>query len=148
MSGKFPDSFALFDADHRLVDWNEGFVQEYRRIGLALTRGLSYAEMLRAARANLTPEELSAVHSDFEDIERELQQRLAGFGEERTSEYRTPTGRIVRIDEQRSLSGGVLRSARHSRAISACFWNRSFPSARYAGAWALARAGETGFMPG
>jgi PAS domain S-box-containing protein len=112
MSGRFPDSFALFDADHRLVDWNEGFVQEYRRIGLALTRGLSYAEMLRAAQARLTPEELSAGHAEFDDIERELQERLAGFGEERTSEYRTPTGRIVRIDEQRSLSGGVLRSAR------------------------------------
>jgi PAS domain S-box-containing protein len=112
MSGRFPDSFALFDADHRLVDWNEGFVQEYQRIGLTLTRGLSYAEMLRAAQARLTPEELSAGHADFDDIERELQDRLAGFGEERTSEYRTPAGRIVRIDEQRSLSGGVLRSAR------------------------------------
>jgi PAS domain S-box-containing protein len=112
MSGRFPDSFALFDADHRLVDWNEGFVQEYRRIGLALTRGLSYAEMLRAARVSLTPEELSAGHPGFDDIERELQERLAGFGEPRTSEYQTPTGRIVRIEEQRSLSGGVLRSAR------------------------------------
>jgi PAS domain S-box-containing protein len=112
MSGKFPDSFALFDADHRLVDWNEGFVQEFQRVGLALTRGLSYAEMLRAARTNLTREELTAGHSEFSDIEREIQNRLAGFGEERSSEYATPAGRIVRIDEQRSLSGGVLRSAR------------------------------------
>jgi len=112
MSGRFPDSFALFDADHQLVDWNEGFVQEYQRIGLALRRGLSYAEMLRAAQASLTPKEISAGHPDFDDIERELQERLAGFGEERTSEYQTPTGRIVRIEEQRSFSGGVLRSAR------------------------------------
>ncbi len=112
MSGRFPDSFALFDADYRLVDWNEGFVQEFQRVGLALTRGLSYAEMLRAARTSLTPEEISAGHPGFDDIEREIQNRLAGFGEERSSEYATPAGRIVRIEEQRSLSGGVLRSAR------------------------------------
>src|ERR1700679_2348943 len=112
MSGKFPDSFALFDADHRLVDWNEGFVQEFQRVGLALTRGLSYAEMLRAARMNLTAEELAAGHPGFDDIEREIQNRLAGFGEERSSEYATPAGRIVRIDKQRSLAGGILRSPR------------------------------------
>jgi PAS domain S-box-containing protein len=112
MLGKFPDSFALFDAEHRLVDWNEGFVQEFQRIGLALTRGLSYAEMLRAARTNLTPAELAVGHPEFDDIEREIQNRLAGFGEERSSEYATPAGRIVRIDEQRSLAGGILRSAR------------------------------------
>jgi PAS domain S-box-containing protein len=112
MSGKFPDSFALFDAEHRLVDWNEGFVQEFQRVGLTLTRGLSYAEMLRAARTKLTPQELAAGHSEFDDIEREIQNRLAGFGEARSSEYATPAGRIVRIDEQRSLAGGILRSAR------------------------------------
>jgi PAS domain S-box-containing protein len=112
MSGRFPDSFALFDADHRLVDWNDGFVQEYQRVGLVLTRGLSYAEMLRAASTKLTAKELSAGHPEFDNIERELQNRLAGFGEDRTSEYQSATGRIVRIDEQRSLSGGVLRTAR------------------------------------
>jgi len=46
MSGEFPSSFALFDADHRLVEWNEGFAQEYQHVGLILKRGLSYREML------------------------------------------------------------------------------------------------------
>jgi PAS domain S-box-containing protein len=112
MSARFPDSFALFDADHRLVDWNEGFVQEYRRVGLTLTGGLPYADMLRAAQVRLAPAELSAGHPGFGDIEQEFQERLAGFGLERTSEYQTATGRIVRIEEQRSLSGGILRFAR------------------------------------
>ena len=112
MSGKFPDSFALFDADHRLVDWNEGFVQEFQRVGLPLTRGLSYAEMMRAARSKLTADELLGGHTEVGDIEREIQDRLAGFGEDRTSEYQLPTGRIVRIEEQLSLAGGVLRYAR------------------------------------
>jgi PAS domain S-box-containing protein len=111
MSGKFPDSFALFDADHRLVDWNEGFVQEVQHIGFIPKHGLSYAEMVQVAAARLTPEEISAGHA-VGDIERELENRLAGFGEDRSGEYKTPTGRVVRIDEQRSLAGGILRSAR------------------------------------
>jgi PAS domain S-box-containing protein len=111
MSGEFPSSFAFFDADHRLVEWNEGFAEEYEHIGLTLTRGLTYRKMLEAAAAKLTAEQIFAGHPQIRDAEQELKDRLAGFGQERTSEYESRSGRIVRIEERRSLSGGVLRYA-------------------------------------
>jgi PAS domain S-box-containing protein len=111
MSGEFPSSFALFDADHRLVEWNEGFAQEYQHIGLILERGLSYREMLEAAAAKLTTEQIFAGHPPVRDARQELEDRLAGFGRERTSEYKNRDGRILRIEERRSSSGGILRYA-------------------------------------
>jgi PAS domain S-box-containing protein len=111
MSEEFASSFALFDADHRLVEWNEGFALEYQHIGLTLKKGLSYAEMLKAAGSQLTSEQIFAGHTPTRDAEAELRDRLAGFGQERTSEYRNGAGRIVRIEERRSLSGGILRYA-------------------------------------
>ena len=109
MSGKSPSSFALFDADHRLIDWNDGFAHEFQHVGLTLRAGLTYAEMLRAAAAKMTPAQLQGGHAGLGDVETQMRERLAGFGEDRSSEYRTPAGRVVRIDEQKSLSGGVLR---------------------------------------
>jgi PAS domain S-box-containing protein len=111
MSEEFASSFALFDADHRLVEWNEGFALEHQHIGLTLKKGLSYAEMLAAAGSRLSAEEIFAGHAPTRDVEAELRDRLAGFGQERTSEYRTGAGRIVRIEERQSLSGGILRYA-------------------------------------
>ena len=112
MPAKSPSSFALFDADHRLVDWNEGFVQEFQHAALTPTAGMRYADMLRAVTARVTAEQLMAGHIGLGDAEAEIQEWLAGFGAERSSEYRTQTGCIVRIDEQRSRSGGILRYSR------------------------------------
>ena len=111
MSGEFPSSFAFFDADHRLVEWNQGFAQEYAHIGLTLKRGLTYREMLEAAAANLTTEQIFAGHPQLHDAKQELEDRLAGFGEERISEYESGTGRVVRIEERRAVSGGIMRFA-------------------------------------
>src|ERR1700761_6778560 len=111
MSDEFPSSFALFDAGHRLVEWNAGFAREYSYIGLTLKPGLTYAEMLEAAANRLSAEQMFAGHAPVDDARQELEDRLAGFGQERTSEYKTREGRIVRIEERRSLSGGILRYA-------------------------------------
>jgi PAS domain S-box-containing protein len=111
MSGEFPSSFALFDADHRLVEWNEGFAREYRHAGLTLMRGLTYREMLEAVASKLTTEQLFAGHADVRDPRQEIVDRLAGFGQERTAEYKNADGRIVRIEERQSHSGGILRYA-------------------------------------
>jgi PAS domain S-box-containing protein len=111
MSEEFPSSFAFFDADHRLVEWNEGFVREYEHIGLTLRRGLTYREMLEAAAAKLTADQIFAGHPKVRDANQELHDRLAGFGQERTSEYESRSGRIVRIEERRSVSSGIMRYA-------------------------------------
>jgi len=111
MSGDFLSSFALFDADHRLVEWNADFAREYEPVGVSLKKGMSYREMLEAAAAKLTTEQIFAGHPAVGDPRRELMDRLAGFGQERTSEYRNGSDRVIRIEERRSLSGGILRYA-------------------------------------
>ncbi|HEX4506315.1 MAG TPA: ATP-binding protein [Alphaproteobacteria bacterium] len=111
MSGEFLSSFALFDADHRLVEWNEDFAREYLPVGVSLHKGMSYREMLEAAAKTLTTEQIFAGHPAVRDPRQELMDRLAGFGLERTSEYKNGNGRIIRIEERRSLSGGILRYA-------------------------------------
>ena len=111
MSGDFLSSFALFDADHRLVEWNADFAREYEPVGVSLKKGMSYREMLEAAAAKLTTEQIFAGHPAVGDPRRELMDRLAGFGQERTSEYRNGSDRVIRIEERWSLSGGILRYA-------------------------------------
>jgi PAS domain S-box-containing protein len=111
MSGDVLSSFALFDADHRLVEWNDDFAREYQPIGVALRRGMTYREMLEAAASKLTNEQIFAGHPAVGDPKKELQDRLAGFGRERTSEYQNVDGRVIRIEERLSLSGSILRYA-------------------------------------
>ena len=40
-----------------------------------------------------------------------IRDRVAGFGTNRSWEYRTPENRIVRVDERRTTQGGILRFA-------------------------------------
>jgi PAS domain S-box-containing protein len=112
MSEKFRDSFALYDSDHRLVDWDDGFVEEFRLAGVTLTRGMRYADMLRAAITHPAAMQLFVEHSEFCDTESLIRERLNGFGADRSSEYRTLTGQIVRVDEHRTAAGGIRRSTR------------------------------------
>lgn len=44
----FQQSFAIFDAEQRLVDWNAGFVQEFSDASALLVRGVSAADIYAA----------------------------------------------------------------------------------------------------
>jgi two-component system cell cycle sensor histidine kinase PleC len=118
MSEKLRDSFALYDSNHRLVDWDDGFVEEFRLAGVTLKPGMHYADVLRSATADPASLALFAEQSgvsdgaDVSDGERAVQQRLADFGSDRSWEYRTFGGRIVRIDEYHTQAGGIRRSTR------------------------------------
>jgi hypothetical protein len=101
MSEKLRDSFALYDSDHRLVDWDDGFVEEFRLAAVRLKPGMRYADVLRAATADPVSLARFAEHAG----DGAVQDRLAGFGSDRSCEYRTFGGRIVRIDEYRTQAG-------------------------------------------
>ena len=109
MSEKLRDSFALYDSGHRLVDWDDGFIEEFRLAGVELKPGMHYLDVLRAAAA---PASLAVFAEQAADGERPVQDRRAGFGEDRSCEYRTFTGRIVRVDEHPTATGGIRRSTR------------------------------------
>jgi PAS domain S-box-containing protein len=111
-AGHFSHSFSLFDADGRLVDWDENFPREWAYAVPVLKTGVRYAELLRAALSD--PRAARFVQDNFEssNIEEHIRNRLAGFGTDRTLEYRANSGRIIRVDERRTASGGVHRLAR------------------------------------
>jgi PAS domain S-box-containing protein len=111
-SGDFQNSFALFDADGRLVDWDRGFELEFRYAAPFLKPGIFYAEILRAAID--TADAKKFLHDNFRtsDFEALIQNRAANLGQEMTREYRTPGGRVVRVDQLPTERGGIRRLAR------------------------------------
>jgi PAS domain S-box-containing protein len=112
MSESFRDSFALYDAHHRLVDWDEGFVEELQLAGVTLRPGMDYAEVLLAATADPVNLRMFAAQFGISDGAMLPRQRLDGFGCDRSCDYRSFTGRIVHIDEHLTMAGGIRRYSR------------------------------------
>jgi PAS domain S-box-containing protein len=110
-SGKFQQSFALFDAEGRLIDWDEGYAQEWQVCGMSLRAGVTYAELLTATLDVPRAREFLAFNYKSPVPEQVIRDQIAGFGTDRAREYRTQTGRIVRIDERRTVAGGIRRLA-------------------------------------
>jgi len=111
-SGEFAFSFALFDADHRLVDWDEGFENEWVYAAPQLKRGMHYKDMVRAALSAPETEDFVTRNYPGHALEALIESRAASFGADRTREYSTLGDRTVRVDERRTRLGGVRRFAR------------------------------------
>jgi PAS domain S-box-containing protein len=111
-SGKFQHSFALFDPDGRLIDWDDGYTEEWRIAGTTLRAGMTYQQLLASVLTVTTTREFLRVNYPDSTPERVIERQIAAFGTDSVREYRTTTGRVVRIDEQRTVSGGVRRFAR------------------------------------
>jgi PAS domain S-box-containing protein len=111
-SGEFTHSFALFDADSRLVDWDDGFENEWVFAAPVLKRGMTYAEILKAALSDPAAEQFVRENYGESGPETIIQSRLETFGTDRTWEYGIADGRPVRVDERRTRLGGIRRFAR------------------------------------
>src|ERR1700682_887935 len=105
--GKFQHSFALFDAEGRLVDWDEGYALEWRLGGKSLHTGITYTELLTAVLKEPQAGEFTAVNYGSPAHEDVIEDQIKGFGTDRVRESRTLTGCIIRIDERRTVAGGV-----------------------------------------
>jgi PAS domain S-box-containing protein len=111
-SGEFQNSFALFDADGRLVDWDKGFELEFRYAAPFLKLGVSYADILRAAIDTADAKQFLRDNFQTADFEALIQNRVKNLGKELTREYRTPDGRVVRVDQLPTERGGLRRLSR------------------------------------
>jgi PAS domain S-box-containing protein len=111
-SGEFLHSFSLFDANARLVDWDEGFAAEWRLAAPTLKPGASYAALLEAALSDPVTLDFLEKNHGTRDSNALIQLRLRAFGTDRSWEYRTLEGRTVHVDERRTATGGVRRVAR------------------------------------
>ena len=109
--GEFAYSFALFDSDRRLADWDAGFEREWLYAAPVLRPGLTYPELLKAALS--APETRGFVIENYGNagVEAMIRDRVVTFGTDRSWEYRTPENRMVRVDERRTAQGGIRRFA-------------------------------------
>jgi PAS domain S-box-containing protein len=106
------NSFALIGGDGRMVNWDEGFEQEFQFAAPLLKPGIPYAEIALAASEDPYVTQFMLDNSGASDIEMLVQDGLEGLGNDRSGEYRTPDGRVIRVDQHRTLSGDIRRFAR------------------------------------
>ena len=111
MSGDLLNSFALIDADGRLVFWDDGFVEEFRFAAALIKPGASYAEIARTMVQDPRVSELLA-SSGFGDLDSLLEHGIEEIAHDFRGEYRTPEGRIIRVEQYNTEAGGLRRFAR------------------------------------
>ncbi len=111
-AGDFQSSFSLFDADGHLVDWDKGFELEYRYAAPFLKLGIGYGDILRAAIDTADAKKFLRDNFQTSNFEALIQNRVKSLGQELTREYRTPSGRTIRVDQLPTERGGVRRLAR------------------------------------
>jgi PAS domain S-box-containing protein len=110
MSGPdFQQSFALFDRDGRLVEWNADFVGELSVAAPVIKQGASFAEIV--GRVYDSP--LDDLIDTAEPAERESHRQalLRDFGKNREFHYRRGA-RVFHVRESLTESGGIHRLAR------------------------------------
>jgi PAS domain S-box-containing protein len=111
VAGDLLNSFALIDADGRLVSWDDGFVEEFRFAESLIKPGASYAEIARTMSRDRRVSEMLA-GSGFGDLDSMLEHGIEEIGGDFRGEYRTPEGRIIRVEQYRAKAGGLRRFAR------------------------------------
>lgn len=111
MTGDPLNSFALIDADGRLVFWDDGFVEEFRFAAPLIKAGASYAEIARTMSRDPRVSELLA-SSSFGDLDSLLEDGIEELGSDFRGEYRTPEGRVIRVEQYQTEAGGLRRFAR------------------------------------
>jgi two-component system cell cycle sensor histidine kinase PleC len=109
--GEFAYSFALFDAESRLVDWDEGFEHEWLFAAPVFRPGITYPEMLKAALSDQAATGFLRDNYGGVDADSVIRERIATFGTNRSWEYTTSEGRNIRVDERRTAQGGIRRFA-------------------------------------
>jgi PAS domain S-box-containing protein len=111
MAGDLLNSFALIDADGRLVFWDDGFVEEFRFAAPLIKAGASYAEIARTMSRDPRVSEMLA-SSGFGDLDSLLEHGIAELDGDFRGEYRTPEGRVILVEQYRTEAGSLRRFAR------------------------------------
>jgi PAS domain S-box-containing protein len=103
----FEQSFALFDGEGRLLEWDRGFVQEMAGARSLILRGARFADIVRHARSVPPP------NGDGQSTpaDRRAEEWLADFGTAKNFDYRW-NDRILNVREHRTANGGIFRLAR------------------------------------
>jgi PAS domain S-box-containing protein len=109
---EFHNSFALFDQDYRLVDWDEGFGLEWSFAAPILKVGVSYSELVRSALSHPVSQQVIVNNFGREAAATRAEMRIRSFGQQRSHQYFMADGRILLVDERPTAAGGVRRITR------------------------------------
>src|SRR5581483_8183585 len=94
----FTRSSALFDRDGLLLEWDQGFEQEYKTAAKLLRRGVPFRDLLRFLYEHDENAILRVrVEGDAAETERRIGQRLEKVCGETEFEYRNGDGDIVQV---------------------------------------------------
>ncbi len=105
----FQQSFALFDRDGRLVEWNADFVKELPVAAAAIKKGASFEEIVDCVYKSQFGRPESIAESADRAVDRE--EMVQGFGTDREFHYRQED-KVVLVRESLTESGGIHRLAR------------------------------------
>lgn len=106
----FQQSFALFDRDGRLVEWNAGFTEELAVAAPAIKQGATFEEIVNCVYADMSVEALDT-SPDPEERAQHQKEMLGNFGKSREFQY-SRGERVFRVSESLTQSGGIHRLAR------------------------------------
>ncbi|WP_184446284.1 ATP-binding protein [Rhodospirillum centenum] len=105
-----PDGFVVYDAEDRLVTWNDRFLERYPSLrGVPALKGMRFEDLLRIFIANREIGDPEA----YDDTERWIAERLAWrrSADGRAFERLTAHGHWLRVSEHPISTGGVLSLA-------------------------------------
>ena len=120
-------NFALFDSAGALVDWSEGFTDEFSTAKDLIATGASLRALLAQAHADDDDARTDmASGSQFDPAINWTDAEAIEGAVSRIFDYRTSNGRIFRVSEDRTRSGGLMRitcDVTAERRMNAAFTN-------------------------
>ena len=105
----FQQSFALFDRDGHLVEWNADFLKELSVAAPVIRQGATFAKIVNRVYDSPLEDPIDSAASAERESHRD--DLLKNFGRNREFDYRRG-GRVFHVRESLTQSGGIHRLAR------------------------------------
>jgi PAS domain S-box-containing protein len=107
---RFKQSFAVFDREGHLVEWNADFIEELSVAATVVRSGATYSEIVNRVYETFGADSLGPARNlDAHALHQE--EMLRNFGQDREFEYERD-GRVFQVSESLTQSGGIHRLAR------------------------------------
>jgi PAS domain S-box-containing protein len=106
----FQQSFALFDREGRLVEWNADFTEELSVAASVIRPGATFHEIVNCVYAN-TGADTADTSTEHEERVQHQEEMLRNFGQNREFQYRRGD-QVFHVHESLTHAGGIHRLAR------------------------------------
>jgi diguanylate cyclase (GGDEF)-like protein/PAS domain S-box-containing protein len=98
-----PGGIVLFDSEDRYVHWNRQYAEDFRQLGVTISRGRRFEDVLREAVSRKCYAEIEGKEEEW------IAERLARHKRHSCSlELQVPNGRWVRVESRPTQDGGCI----------------------------------------